>query len=281
MPAEWTEDEQYYIWTGSVRVAKQFDPTTKSAIVLLGPEGGIAEIPALAQGDPGLPAELDETISYTVLAHDDPTAESASFTLLTPGSTSASPVYRMNLSVRQGAPGASGAPSILGSSDLEGTATDGYLVAKKTGESKAVWVAPKVGAQYWPATISNTSGADGQNRTLCSVSIPAQPFDWRPRVFGQCVIAGTANTRVDLIARVGDAVSGDIVGRAFGQTGATPPTAVVVSGPPTGAASTVGKVSAGAAAVVYFRAEQQASTTDTYTTAGVTTSFMVEVAPIP
>jgi hypothetical protein len=39
-------------------------------------------------------------------------------------------------------------------------------------------------------------------------------------------------------------------------------------------------VLAGNAAVVFLRAEQQASTTDAYTTSASTTSFMVEVAPI-
>ena len=280
MPAEWTEDEQYYLWTGDVRVAKTFDPTTKAAVIMLGPAGGIAEIPALVKGDPGTPATLDSTINFTALAYDDPTPDSASFSVLTPGSDTVSPVYRLNLSLRKGSPGESGTSSILDASDITGTATDGYIIAKATGSEEAVWVPQKVGDQYWPASISNTSGTDGQNRTLCSVSIPAQPFDWRPRVFGQCVIAGTVNTRVDLIARLNDALSGDIVGRAFGQVGAAPPVAVLVSGVPTGSSLTVGKVNAGSAATVFLRAEQQASTTDVYTTAGVTTSFMVEVAPI-
>jgi hypothetical protein len=166
---------------------------------------------------------------------------------------------------------------------VTGTATDGYYLTKTTvsGTGKATWTAPKVGGQYWPASIANTSGTDGQNRTLCSVSIPAQPFAWRPRVFAQCIIGGTANTRVDLIARLNDAIAGDIVGRSFGQVGATPPPAVLVSGPPAGALTTAGQVAAGASAVIYLRAEQQASTTDAYTTAGVSTSFMVEVAPVP
>lgn len=283
MAAVWTEDEKYYIWQGDVRVAKTFDPTTKSAILLLGPDGGVAEIPALAKGDPGTPATLDEAINFTALAYDDPTANAASFTTITPGSETTSPVYRLNLTLHNGAPGPAGENEILTASDIVGTATDGYILAKTTvdSEDKAAWVAPKVGGQYWPASISNTSGTDGQTRTLCSVSVPAQPFDWRPRVFGQCVIAGTANTRVDLIARLDNATSGDVVGRAFGQVGANPPVAHLVSGVPAGSASTVGKVEAGAAAVVYLRAEQQASTTDAYTTAGGTTSFLVEVAPIP
>lgn len=283
MPAEWTEDEQYYIWTGDIRIAKQFDSTTRSAIILLGPDGGIAEIPALVKGDPGTPATIDSAVAFTALEWNDATADSASFTTLTPGTSTTSPVYRLNLSLHKGAPGASGSPAILTASDLTGTATDGYYLAKTTvsGVGKATWVAPKVGGQYWPASISNTSATDGQNRTLAVVSIPAQPFAYRPRVFGQVVVAGTANTRVDVLARVNDAVSGDIVGRGFGQVGAAPPTTVLVSGVPAGSAATVGVVSAGSAATVFLRAEQQASTTDAYTTAGVSTSFYVEVAPIP
>lgn len=281
MTSAWTDDGQYYIWTGKVQIPKTYDPTTKSAIILLGPDGGIADIPALVQGDPGQPATLDETISFTALAYDDPTVDSASFTLITPGTTSTPPVYRLNLALHKGSPGNDGTSSILSASDITGTATDGYIIAKKAGETKAEWVAAKVGGQYWPASISNTSGTDGQNRTLCSVNIAAQPFDWRPRVYAQCVIGGTANTRVDLIARLNNATSGDIVGRAFGVVGATPPPAVLVSGVPAGSSSTVGKVSAGSSATIYLRAEQQASTTDAYSTAGVTTSFLVEVAPLP
>jgi len=281
MTSAWTESEQYFIWQGQVQIPKTYDPTTKSAIILLGPENGIADIPALAKGDPGPAATFDPQVNFTALAYDDPTVDSASVTTITPGTTTTSPVYRLNLTLHKGAPGAAGTSSILGASDISGASTDGYILAKKAGEAKAEWVPQKVGGQYWPASISNTSGADGQARTLCSVSIPAQPFDWRPRVFGQVVIGGTANTRVDIVARLNDAVAGDIVGRGYGQVGAAPPPAILVAGVPAGSSNAVGKVAAGAAATLYLRAEQQASTTDTYSTAGVTTSFMVEVAPAP
>lgn len=280
---EWTEDDTFFIWTGDVRIPKTYDPTTKSAIILLGPEGGVANIPALVKGDPGQPATFDTAINFTALAYDDPTADSASLTVLTPGTESTAPVYRLNVALHKGSPGAAGTSSILTASDVTGTATDGYLLAKTTidSENKATWIAPKVGGQYWPASIPNTSGSDGQNRTLCSVSIPAQPFAWRPRVFAQCIVSGTANTRVDLVARLDDATAGDVVGRALGAVGAAPPPAVLVSGPPAGSLTTAGQVAAGSAATVYLRAEQQASTTDAFLTAGVTTTFMVEVAPVP
>ena len=282
MQALWTDDDRYFIWQGEVRIPKTFDPSTKAAVIMLGPPGGVAEIPALVKGDPGLPASIDTNISFTSLAWDDPTSDSASFTLLTPATDTEPAVYRLALALHEGTPGASGGTSLLDASDLTGTAVDGYVLAKTTvaGNDRVTWVAQKVGDQYWPASISNTTGSDGQNRTLASVSIPAQPFDYRLRVFGQSIISGTVNTRVDLIARLGNATSGDIIGRSFGITGATPPPSVLVSGPPTGSSSDSGKVLAGNAAVVFLRAEQQASTTDAYTTSASTTSFMVEVAPI-
>lgn len=284
MSAMWTEDSQYYIWTGDVRIPKSYDPSTKSAIILLGPEGGIAEIPALVKGDPGQPATFDSAINFTALAYDDPTADSATISTLTPGTSSTAPVYRLNLALHKGSPGATGTSAVLTASDVTGTATDGYYLTKTTvsGVGKATWSAPKVGAQFWPASISNTSGSDGQNRTLCSVSIsPAPAFDYRIRVHAQTIITGTANTRVDLIARVDNATSGDIVGRGFGIAGATTDRITAVSSIAPGSASTVGKIAGGSTTTVFLRAEQQASTSDTYSTTGVTTSFLVEVVPIP
>ncbi len=284
MTAVWTEDSQYYIWQGQVRIPKQYDPTSKSAVILLGPDGGVAEIPALVKGDPGQPATLDTAIAFSALAYDDPTADSATWTLITPGTTTTPPVYKLNLALHKGSPGASGTSAILTASDVTGTATDGYYLAKTTvsGTGKATWVAPKVGGQYWPASIANTTGTDGQNRTLCSVTVsPAPAFDYRVRVSAQTIIGGTVNTRVDLIARMGDATAGDIVGRGFGIAGATVDRLTLASGVPAGSANTVGKVSAGSTTTIHLRAEQQASTTDAYTTSSSTSNFLVEVVPIP
>jgi hypothetical protein len=282
--AVWTEDSNYYIWQGQVRVAKSFDPATQSAVILLGPEGGIANIPALVKGDPGQPATINSTINLTALAYDDPTTDSATFTLTTPATNSTPPEYTLNLALHKGSPGATGSSSILSASDITGTGPDGYSLVKTTvgGVGKVTFAAPRVGGQYWPNTLSNTSGTDGQNRTLASVTVsPAPAFDYRLRVSGQCIIGGTANTRVDLIARISDATSGDIVGRGFGLPGAITDRVSLSSGPPAGSASTVGKISANTGVTVYLRAEQQASTTEAYTTAAATTSFMVEVVPVP
>lgn len=279
--ANWTtNDEQYYIWNGEVRIPRTFDPTSKAAVIMLGPPGGVAQIPALAKGDPGKHAEIDPVIIFNTLEWDDPTGDSAEWTTVVAGSDTVSPRYQLTLNLHKGAPGTAVDPVILDASDLTGIATDGYVLAKTVGANTVQFVAQRVGDQYWPASISNTSGTDGQNRTLASITIPAQPFNYRLRVFGQCTISGTANTRVDVLARLNNATSGDVIARSYGQAGATPPPNILVSGVPAGSASTVGRVLAGATAVVYLRAEQQASTTDAYTTSASTTSFMVEVAPV-
>ncbi len=277
-----TDDEHYYIWNGEVRIPKTFDPASKAAVIMLGPPGGVAQIPALVKGDPGKHAEIDSTIVLNALAYNDPTADSATWTTITPGDYTTSPVYRLTLNIHKGAPGTSGTSTILTASDVTGTATDGYLLSKKVGSAQATWIAPKVGGQYWPATIANTTDTDGSARTLCSVSIsPAPAFDYRLRVHAQSVITSSgSDSRVDLIARVGTASGGDVVGRGFGLAGSTD-RVLLVSGVPAGSASTVGKISAGTATVVYLRAEQQASTTQTFTTSKSTTTFMVEVVPIP
>ena len=279
--ASWTtDDDQYYIWNGEVRIPRTFDPASKAAVIMLGPPGGIAQIPALVKGDPGRHAEIDPTIVFNALEWDDPTADSATWTTVVPGSDEVSPVYRLTLNLHKGEPGVEGGTTVLSADDLVGAATDGYVLTKSVGANTVRFQPVKVGDQYWPASISNTTGADGSNRTLATVSIGAQPFDYRLRVFGQCIISGTANTRVDVLARLNNAISGDVVARSFGQVGANPPPNVLVSGVPAGSASTVGKVLAGQSAVVFLRAEQQASTADAYTTSASSTSFMVEVAPI-
>jgi len=277
-----TDDDNYYIWNGEVRIPKTFDPASKAAVIMLGPPGGVAQIPALVKGDPGKHAEIDSTIVLNALAYDDPTVDSATWTTITPGDDTTSPVYRLTLNIHKGSPGTSGTSTILSASDVTGTATDGYLLSKKVGSAQATWIAPKVGGQYWPASISNTSDTDGSARTLCSVSIsPAPAFDYRLRVHAQSVITSSgSSSRVDLIARVGNATSGDIVGRGFGVAG-TSDRVILVSGVAAGSASTVGKISAGTSTTVYLRAEQQASTTQTFTTSSSNTTFLVEVVPIP
>jgi len=270
-----TADGQYYIFEG--RVLIPIDPGTDVAQILLRPQGGLGVgIPAIAQGDPGTSPTIDTDITFTELASSDSTPASASWTETSPG------VYKLTLSVHEGEPGDPGSnATIIDADDLTGTPVYKKIITVNSGATGFEYSTQRVGDRYIPASINNTPSGNSLF-TLCSVAVPAQDFDWRPHVSGQCVITGTgADVKVDLIARLNNETSGNIVGRAFagGIGGVSPPTHVLVSGPPAGSADTYDKVLAGDPATIYLRAERQ-SGGDTFTTSASTTTFRVKVEPI-
>ena len=278
--AEWSDNGDYYVWRGEVWIPKNFDPNSRAAVIMLGPAGGTAMIPALVQGDPGQPF-TPRNVILNELAWDDPTPASASWITVTEATDTTPAVMDLSLTLHAGEPGDDGTMTILGASDLSGTPTAGYTFAVKSDLSGVELVAPRVGGMWWPAAISSTALGAGDNRQLAAVTVPAQPWAWRPRVTGQCIITGevaSPDLRVDLVCRTNQ--SSEIVGRTYGPSGSYPINLPVISGPPTGSASTYGDIPAGTIGVVYLRTEKQAGTND-YTTSNTTTTFCVEVAPVP
>lgn len=258
------------------RIPLDWDPDSNMFFAVCSPDGGLGNIPALVRGDDGATPVIDTAIDFTALAATDATADYASFTQTSPN------VYKLALGVHKGAKGDTGA-IILTPSDY-GTPISKYILRIKSDLTGFELVAQRVGDSYWPATIANTPSGNSAY-TLCSVPVPAQPFDWRPHVEGQCIITGTnTDVSVDLIARLNVEASGNIVGRAFNSpelsaTSHVHPTQVLSSGPPAGSADTYNKVLAGNAATIYFRAERQTGG-ETFTTSNATTRFGVEVRPI-
>lgn len=175
----------------------------------------------------------------------------------------------------------SGAFQIRYAADLVGTPIYKKIVTVNATANGFIYSTQRVGDRYIPGSINNTSTGNPLS-TLCSVAVPAQDFDWRPHVEGQCVITGTStDVKADLIARLDNETSGNIVGRAFagGTGGINPPTHILSAGPPAGSADGYDKVLTGNAATIYLRAERQ-SGTGTFSTSNVTTSFSVRVCPI-
>jgi hypothetical protein len=175
----------------------------------------------------------------------------------------------------------SGAFKVVNAADLTGTPAYKKIITVNATTDGFDYSTQRVGDRYFPASISNTPSGNA-TFTLCSVGIPALDFDWRPNVTGQCVVTGTAaDVKVDLLARLNNQTSGNIVARSFagGIYGISPPTHVLVPGPPAGSADTYDKITAGNAATIYFTAERQ-SGTGTFTTSNSTTSFQVRVCPI-
>jgi hypothetical protein len=199
---------------------------------------------------------------------------------VTPGTTSAGPVYHADFFLHTGAPGADGTMTLLDAADLVGTPTAGQIIVVNPSAAGFVYQSQKVGGWYNPAVLNSTPSGN-PSYTLGQISVPAQPFDWRPTAKAECIITATAaDTRVDLLARLNDASAGNEVGRALGGTGINPATHILMPGPPAGSTDSYDKVSAGAAATIYLRAERQLGT-GTFTTAAVDTRFRVKVDPVP
>jgi hypothetical protein len=275
----WTEETiggipMLVISVANFQIPLDWDPTSNMFIAIAAPDGGVGGLPALAQGDPGVAAAMDSTVNLTVLAYTDATPNSATLTTLSPG------LYQLNLTIHAGPTGAAGTTTIMGASDVFGSPVPGQVLVVDLDSDGLIYASQMVGDRYIPATINSTPSGNAVF-TLCSVGVPALSFDWRPQVSGQSIITGTgADAQVDLIARLNDATSGNIVGRGFGLAGINPPTNVLSAGPPAGSADTYDKVLAGNAATIYLRAERQ-NGTNTFTTSASTTRFEVRVQPIP
>jgi hypothetical protein len=260
-----------------LQIPLDWDPNSGAFLAVAAPTGGLLDFPALVKGDPGDVPTFD-SIVFTALEADDVTPDSATWTETSPD------VWQLNLMLHKGPQGDPG-DTIITPSDF-GTAVAGKILIVNSTLDDFELATQKVGDRYVPASIASTPSGNAAY-TLCSVSVPAQDFDWRPDVSGQTSITGTAsNVRVDLIARLDNGTggtpeqSGNIVGRSFGIAGRGPAVQVLSGGPPAAASATYDKVAAGVNAVIYLRAERIAGT-GTFTTSADTTCFSVRVRPIP
>lgn len=270
-----TQNGNSFTWTGSVTVTNATDLSTGVATLVLTPAGGVGTLPFLAQGLPGQAPLLTMGAVTTLAAGASATA---TLTQTSPGGAGTSSAYTLALSVPQGIQGPAATLTISGATDLIGTPTDKYGLIYSTSTNKWTVSPQLVGGLYLPTTISSTAG-NGNPRTLCSFTIPSQPYDWRPLVRGYCIVTGTANTRIDLICRINDPATGDQVGYCPGIAGVVdrPILTPAFGGAITGS---YGKVLAGNAATIYYIAQEQASNTDVWSTNSSTTAFTVEVKPV-
>lgn len=265
--------EYLVIDSAKFRVPLDWDPNSNMFLAVAAPTGGLGSFPALVKGDTGDTPVLDN-VNFTALEADDPTADSASFTETSPGT------YDLDLVLHKGPQGAAGDTTVT-PSDF-GTPVVKYIPAVNDALDSFDLIAQKVGDRFIPGSIANAPSGN-PTYTIASVAIPAQPFDWRPEVSGQCVISTTSyDIDVDLIARLDDATSGNIVGRGYSLQpyGAYSRVVALSSGPPAGASADYDKVLSGYAATVYLRVERQ-SGTSTFTTTASKTHFCVRVRPIP
>lgn len=273
-------DGNNIVMTGTFTLVNGFDSTTGVGYLVMTPDGGFGTLPFGAQGDSG----LSPTLNFTVEEVDPDDAlpdPNPAVTLTSAGGAGVASEYDITIYVHKGDAGESSTFEFLAATDLTGSLIDEYVLAKKTGVGEVYFIPQRVGDQYVPGSINSTSGSS-TGRLLAQIAIPAQPFDWRPRCFAQCVVSGTANTRVDLVARVGHETDGQQVGYAKGIAGATPPTLTMIPAAPAGSdvPGDYGRIAAGATTYIYLRAEQKAATSDSWSTTNTDTTFWVEVAPL-
>lgn len=280
------------ITEANIELVNVVNDDTGVAYIIITPEGGVGALPFMATGAPGMPA-LFTNVELEIVPYGQalPTPN-PQVTLVNAGGPGLNSKYSLTFTLNEGAPGATGSPSISGSSDLGsspalGEATEKFVLVYRASDGKWVPTAQKVGNRYWPASIAATAFNSTSPRLLSSLAIAAQPFDWYPRLFAQTVVTGSDGatpTRVDLVARLNDAASGDVVGFGKGLIGANAagiPTQLLPMSPVGQDSATYGKVLAGNAATIHLRAEQMAASSSSWSTpAAPDTTFWLEVVPV-
>jgi hypothetical protein len=283
-----TVDGNNLTFEGRVTVVNGANPETGVAYLILTPDGGFGNLPFLATGESGKPPVFD-AITMTQVDPDEPLpVPNPRVITVSEGGPGVAAHYTMEFFIHSGQQGETGSIIISNAADLAssptlGAGTDSYHIVYRASDGKWVPTAPKIGNMYVPTTIVSTAyNASGQ-RSLSSIAIPAQPFDWYPRPFAQVPVVGSADTRVDLVVRVGHPTTGDQVGYAKGVAGVSPPIPILIPAPPAGVSMPggYGKVLAGNPAVVYLMAEQKAPSSNPWSTPGSPdATYCVEVVPV-
>lgn len=256
-----------------------FDPSTGIATITITPKGGIGTLPGVLQGQPGLPPVFRK-VNYTPIpfgqALPDPPA---SLTMISPGGPGVASVYDLDIAVNSGPGGPAGATSLSDMTDVSGSSFNQAVLTWDQSTNNWIYTNLPFMGLYVPQTINSTSGS-AASRVLASVTVPALTYKWVPMVSAQCVVSGTANTRVDLMATE-VSPSGVRVAYGYGYAGQTSSSApVVVSATANTNLSSV-QVPAGQAETIYLSAVQQnSSTTDNWSTSQGTTTFSVWAMPV-
>lgn len=272
---------EYYQFAGITLIP--VDPSTGVAMIILKPDGmavGVG-IPAVETGPGGQPANIDPTINFTALAWDDPTPDSASWTVLTPPTDETPGLYRLVLSLHTGEPGDTGTVAI-DLTTIGGTAAAGEIIRVNSSANGFDFGWEKVGDRFIPTTGGVFDIATTQaNNTSAQIAIPFQKNDFRVEVSGSTIVTATGggDVHVDLVAHLG-AIDGPVIGYCHGMGGTE--RLILDSGPPAGSADAYDRIAAASSGstTVYLRTEYQGGA-DSYNTSKATTRFKARVCPIP
>ena len=260
-----------------------WDPTTGAAVCTFTAKAGFGTLPAVLQGQPGVPPQFQVSMTQvpygTALPSTNPVVD-----IIDPGGPGVPSQISLNFYVNEGEPGSVGAFALALATDIVDVhdAAVGKILGISTSGSTPAFslVTPPYGATWWPSTINSTTSSSGSNRTLCSVAVGPMDRPFFPICFGQSIVTALDGTaQVNLVARVANATTGQIVAQGIGVADQADGI-VLQAGPPTGASTGAGVISAGDSATIYFNAEQQGGTPGDYSTSASTSSFFVLGFPI-
>lgn len=258
-----------------------YDPD-RGVILFVGtPTGGLGVFGPLIKGDPGFPPTFDEPTLFS-LAASDPTPDSIVRTLVTPATDIAGPVYHDEVYMHRGEDGEDGVTSI----DLDsigGTVGAGKTIVVNSGATGFDFQTIKVGDRYYPASYNSISSGNA-TATLGQVALGPFAFDVRVEVHGEAIITPTSSdVAVDVLARLDNASSGNVIGRGLGVANQASPHVLspgVLAGDVTAGGADYDKITAGDTKTIYFRGERQAGT-GYFTTQASRTIFWAKANPIP
>ncbi|MDY0112717.1 MAG: hypothetical protein RBS21_00395 [Corynebacterium sp.] len=275
-PIEYAEGS--YAFVGVTLFPAGINPgSTQTAVVVLGPSGAQANLSAVATGPPGPAATLRNANLTQVPYGDALPSPAAQFVEILPG------VYDLDIALNSGAPGQSGAFAIAQATDLSAVPADKNIIQYDAGTSKFNPVTLPIVAAFNATGIAATGSSAGNVRTLSSIAVPPIARPWIPLVAATAEIVGTANTQVDLVARVGGALnsqSGVEVARGMGTLSSAAISVSAIQPTFMGGllTSAFGQVAAGSGATIYLNCEEQQGTTDNYSTGRA--GFSVFAVPV-
>lgn len=212
---------------------------------------GVTNLPALLKGDPGPSSELVKG-SFIELAHDDPTPGGFDLTRIVDATAVSGPVYSIDVALHGGIPGEDGA-AIITPTDYADEPAYGQQLTVAPGETEFELTYPRV-LGFHPATIQTAAGTTAEAaHAVIDIAAGTYHQDWYPVVTGHSIIIGTGDIQCDLIARLDNATSGDIIARGFGRMSDTPTQQPNLS---FGVESGTGIVAADAAATIFIRGKR-------------------------
>lgn len=274
-----TQDGNNLVFEGTLTVTNFSNPTAGLVSLILTPSGGVGTIPGLVAGAPGLPPVITLGAVNTLSPGQPATA---ALTQTGAGGEGVASSYTLVLGLPQGNTGSNGTSGALHTaSDVTSGTLAAGVIPVATSATTFGWQSLPFANVYNPSSINNLSESGQTTGLLCSVTVPAQPYNWYPEVEGSVVVSGNTTTVVNVQALLNNASTGNLVGIGQGVAGVANQCVAVGKGfgSLVNATSGYGVVAAGAAATIYFNAVQTAPTSASWSIANTGVFLTVTAQP--